>query len=130
MRTRVCPKCLVNPPRHQVLGSKVAMCVACWKVSEAAHQRATLAARLVRRVAAKALIVPVCPTCGVNPPRYPPVRLSAIPACEACHEAKWARKYQAVKARVNDISAAEIERRFQLALKQTRQRTWTSAHSS
>ena len=74
----------------------------------------------------------LCPRCGLAPPRYPAGRYQGrIPLCLGCMREKWKLKWQRRRARVNDdISPAEIDRRFAVALQQIRRRAWTSDHSS
>lgn len=130
---RLCPRCAVRPSRKAVGGTKIAYCRECYTETRAMNSAVQHRAKHARRVRARLAAGPrPCSKCGVNPPRYPPPRQGGtVPLCEACFlgrtedrnsdKTRWpssARSY-------DDLPAAEIERRFQAALKQIRSRAWT-----
>jgi hypothetical protein len=100
--TELCPKCQQAPPRRPWAGrGRVAECVACWRLNRQAHSKAVSRRRSIRLAQARA--------------RGPLIVLPREPVCRAHND---------------DLTAAEIERRYQIALKQIRSRAWTSAQRS
>lgn len=91
-RTQLCPKCGSRPSRVQRRRSqgRRAFCVLCWQATRAAHWRATTARRSAARAAARDAAA-----AGSLPPE-PETRAEA------------------------DLPEAEIERRYQAALRQLR----------
>lgn len=122
--TRLCPKCRVNPQRRPMPGARVAFCSACYATTRRAHVVATTARRKALRADARAAQGPLrCPKCGINPPRYTLTTAGVVPMCVACVDARWRdRQPVAREPRVDDLSSAEIDRRFHLALQQIRRR--------
>ena len=120
MTNRACPRCQMAPPRRPWNGfSRVALCVGCWKLERQHQHTKTTARRKALRAAARAALPPpMCPVCGVNPPRRQLARAGKVPHCQACYGERMARKYRS-KGK-SDITAAEIERRYQAAMQQIR----------
>lgn len=129
MTILVCPKCQAAPCRRQV--GRRTLCVGCWQATRHAKWRATSAHRSQLRLAARGVKPFICPRCQQDPPRMRPRSvMGRVPLCQRCFDARWAHEYAQRAARSDDIPAAEIERRFQVALQQIRSRTWTSAQRS
>jgi hypothetical protein len=76
------------------------------------HQHTkTTARRKARRAEARAALPPpMCPACGVNPPRRELGRPGKVPHCWDCYDERMARKYRAKGSR--DIPPEEIDRLF------------------
>lgn len=117
-----CPTCNERPPRRPWSGfGRVSYCQPCWLAVRKSHEGATVKRRKAERAADRASRpAPMCSRCNVNPPRYFEGRPGKVPLCGECHHSRWSRKYRKALQNTSDLTAAQIDRAFDVALREIR----------